>query len=593
MPIVKSQQVAYPSNIPFRIISKTIGSGTYASSVILFPPGTPLWLTAFPCRVRKACPLDKPNPVIAVKFINKNHAFKAGRLRPKQLNIELSLHKSVCGHQNIIRFLASGEDESWVWMALELAEGGDLFDKIEADEGCSQDVAHLYFVQLVNAISFCHGKGVAHRDIKPENMLLSKDGNLKLADFGLATQFAIPGKESHGYKKCGMVCGSPPYIAPEILEIGELNQKRKARGEETDGYLPQVADIWSCAIVLFVLLTGNTPWDSPNKKESYEYHDYITSAGRPQDELWNKVPPDALSLLRGMLNPVPGDRFKIQGIKSHPWFTRANEQLGRDGMVANPIQLATQMLEAMRIDFSAPIPASQVMQSQQHCDMMDVDNTPIPSQRLLEPGLRADFASTQPDTPAAEGAFDWEAPPRLTMQPFSASQDTRPICSQQLTTADILDALAEDPSQTQFTRIPVTQMSATQQARAFNDIVPSYSLTRFYSHFSFSAILPLLTSALHRLNVPVGSIPQSALEGREEIVSLHIKTVDPRKEPLRGTMVIERVQVRGHTMAVLEVLEVRFIKLKGDPVGWRRLFKQVAVLCQEAIPRKHDGSILT
>jgi len=583
----QSQQVAYPSNIPFRIISKTIGSGTYASSVFLSRK-TRLSLTTSLCSVRKACPLDKPNPVIAVKFINKSHAFKAGRLRPKQLNIELSLHKSVCGHQNIIRFLASGEDESWVWMALELAEGGDLFDKIEADEGCSQDVAHLYFVQLVNAIGFCHGKGVAHRDIKPENMLLSKDGNLKLADFGLATQFAVPGKESHGYKKCGMVCGSPPYIAPEILEIGQLNLKRKAHGEETEGYLPQIADVWSCAIVLFVLLAGNTPWDSPNKKESYEYHDYITSAGRPQDELWNKIPPAALSLVRGMLNPVPGERFKIQGVKSHPWFTRPNEQLGRDGMVANPIQLATQMLEAMRIDFTAQIPASQDAQNQEHNDAMDVDTTPNPSQQQPDPSWRAGFASTQPDTPAAEGTFDWEAPPRLTAQHISASQDMRPSYSQQLTTADILDAMAEDPSHAQITRIPVTQMSATQQARAFNDIVPSYSLTRFYSHFSFSAILPLLTSALHRLNIPVASVPQSALEGREDIVSLHIKAVDPRKEPLRGSMVVERVQVRGHTRAVLEVLEVRFIKLKGDPVGWRRLFKQVAVLCQEAIPRK-DG----
>ncbi|KAG9537609.1 hypothetical protein KCU79_g20593, partial [Aureobasidium melanogenum] len=108
-----SQAAPLPSNLPFRLVSKTIGSGAYAS-------------------IRKAVPKDKPKPVIAVKFINKEHAFRVGRLRPKQIELEISLHRQVSGHANIIRFLSHGDDQSWIWIAMELAEGGDLFDKIEA-----------------------------------------------------------------------------------------------------------------------------------------------------------------------------------------------------------------------------------------------------------------------------------------------------------------------------------------------------------------------------------------------------------------------------------------------------------------------------
>ncbi|KAF2863955.1 Pkinase-domain-containing protein [Piedraia hortae CBS 480.64] len=530
-----SPQVPLPSNIPFRIISKTIGSGTYAS-------------------VRKACPPHVSHPVIAVKFINKDHAYKAGRLRPKQLKIELSLHNHVTGHPNIIRFLAAGEDEHWVWMGMELAEGGDLFDKIEADEGCSLDVAHLYFVQLVRAMAYCHDKGVAHRDVKPENILLSKDGDLKLADFGLATQFALPGRNDN-IKKCSMVCGSPPYIAPEILEIGEVNRKRKNRGEDTPvGYMPNRADVWSCAIVLFVLLAGNTPWDSPNPAESYEYHDYLSSGvGRPQDELWQKVPSDVVGLLRGMLNPDPEKRLTLSEVMKLPWFCRNNEQLGPDGMVANPVKLATHMLEGLRIDFDAAVTASQAAAG------------PTPGT----------------ETPVNESmSWEWEEPPRSSSVMLKSS--TPPAPSQNITTADILDAVSEDPSQSQITRIPVTQMTATQQARAFNDIVPSYSLTRFYSHYTCEALVPLVLSALQTLNVSILAEEQNG----PDKFSIQIKALDPRRELLRGRVVVERVQIRGHSMSVLEVVEVRFIKAKGDPLGWRRLFKSVAVHCKEAIPRR-------
>lgn len=115
---------------------------------------------------------------------------------------------------------------------MEFAEGGDLFDKIgmvilcpylgetqtdrvrkEPDVGVPEDIAHFYFTQLISGVSFLHSKGVAHRDIKPENMLLDRDGNLKIADFGLASLFALKGQ----FKYSTTLCGSPPYVAPEVF----------------------------------------------------------------------------------------------------------------------------------------------------------------------------------------------------------------------------------------------------------------------------------------------------------------------------------------------------------------------------------------
>ncbi|EDN08705.1 conserved hypothetical protein [Histoplasma mississippiense (nom. inval.)] len=157
---------------------------------------------------------------------------------------------------------------------MELAEGGDLFDKIEADEGVGEDVAHVYFCQLVNAVGYMHSKGVAHRDIKPENILLSANGNLKIADFGLATLYEYRGET----KLSTTLCGSPPYIAPEVIKC-------------------------SNRVVLFVLLVGNTPWDSPTD-DSYEFVEYVKTNAKPSDELWERLPTAALSLLRGMMKVI-------------------------------------------------------------------------------------------------------------------------------------------------------------------------------------------------------------------------------------------------------------------------------------------------
>ncbi|KAI9730703.1 MAG: Chk1 protein kinase [Cirrosporium novae-zelandiae] len=532
--IPHSQLAPLPTQLPFKIISKTIGQGAYAC-------------------IKKARPIDQPQPIFAVKFIHKEYALRNGRLPKKQLDLEVTLHKYVGFHDNIIQFFDSGEDNTWRWVAMELAEGGDLFDKIEADSGVPEDIAHLYFTQLISAISYMHSKGVGHRDLKPENILLSADGMLKIADFGLATLFFYHGKR----KLCTTLCGSPPYIAPEVIAGSADKQRRKAG----TGYAADLVDIWSCGVILFVLLVGNTPWDEPTN-QSYEFTEYIRSNGRPKgDELWEKLPADALSLLRGMMKVDVDARFSLEDVRRHPWFTRKNRYLSDDGRLTDPISLATTMFESLRVSLDKEPDKTA------HPDQMEIESSPDWTKK---------FSSTQPETPSNDIMFDWERPPRLAAtEGFSTSQ---PVDNPNGRRSTWDSSLADDPTFSQFSQTPSVPISRTQLARRFRDILPSHTFTRFYSLWNFNLLLPLLTEALHRLGVPVAEVPISALEGEDDTTWIKVFTHDGRGCLLRGDILIERIHGDGGDLS-----EVTFNKSKGDPVEWRRFFKKVAVLCKDGV----------
>ena len=498
--------------------------------------------------------------MFAVKFIHKEFAIRHGRLSTQQLNLEITLHHRLEHHANIVQFFSAGEDPTWRWIAMELAEGGDLFDKIESDVGVGEDIAHFYFTQLISAVSYMHSKGVGHRDIKPENILLSAEGNLKIADFGLATLFMHNGVK----KLCKTSCGSPPYTAPEVMSY-DVKSSRKLE----KGYFGDLVDIWSCAVVLFVLLVGNTPWDEPLDR-SYEFHEYVKTNGRPDDELWHNLPSETLSLLRGMMRVEPTERFSLEEVRRHPWFTRKNQYLNLEGKLENPLALATQMLESMKIDFSQDPMNSQ--RSQRSGDVMDVDGQES----------KTNFASTQPETPSNDIIFDWERPPRVSAHNrISASQPLVNAINPASQEDDWDDRLAQEPSFSQFSTSPSVPISMTQYARQFGDIVPSHSLTRFFSRWPLNGLRSAILEALHRLGVPTSNTPPSTVGvGTDEITWIKIRTSDTRNCPLSGDVVMEWMAMGR---ADENMLEVNFVKAKGDPVEWRRFFKKVVVLCKDAV----------
>lgn len=511
-------------------------------------------------RIKKAVPLDSPTPVFAVKLIHKAYAVKHGRVSAKQLMMEVSLHSHVGQHPNVIEWFASGEDVNWRWIAMEFAEGGDLFDKIEADVGIREDIAHVYFAQLISGVSFIHSKGVAHRDLKPENILLSESGSLKIADFGMATMFEYKGQR----KTSTTLCGSPPYIAPEILACGRMDKRAPGSAK----YSPDLVDIWSCGVILFVLLVGNTPWDEPSQS-SWEFQEYLRTNGRSTDSLWARIPQDALSLLRGMMSVDPKSRFSFGQIRQHPWCTRHNPLLTPEGKVSDPVHLATQMLENLRIDFSQ-VPPPTPRQPQQSPDAMDIDS------RVGFDGI----SSTQPETPINDSAWDWERPSLRSLG--VAFSSTQPVARGDSTAGRdarrmFFDSLAEEPSMSQFSQNPGVPLTLTQAARRFRDIVPPESLTRFFSHMPPTLLVQMLRDALHQLNVPTPTVTPDLYS--DHIASVKVRAVDGRRQNLHG-----EIQVDKHRLPEeQELLDVRFVKIKGDPLEWRRFFKKVVVLCKDGV----------
>ena len=490
--------------------------------------------------------------MFAVKFVHKDYAARHGRITSKQIQMEVALHKHVGLHNNIIAFYNTGENDIWRWIAMELAEGGDLFDKIEADEGVGEDIAHVYFTQLVSAVAFMHSKGVGHRDIKPENVLLSADGNLKIADFGLATLFEYNGQT----KLSTTLCGSPPYIAPEVTQCSNKGQKK---GE---GYRADLADIWSCGVVLFVLLVGNTPWDSPSE-DSYEYSEYVKGTSESTDELWQRLPPATLSLLRGMMKINVASRFSMEDVRRHPWFTRANRFMSAEGKMSNPINLATSMFESLHIDFSKdPLASASQAAPANNGDAMDVD---LPSE-----DMRPKYPSTQPENIGDETLLDWDGPPHLTSGVHPASQP-KDLSNANNDPSLLTDYLMDDPSMSQFSATPSVPLSRTQNAQRFHDIVPPRNLTRFFSTWPLGLLVPRVCEALHVLHVPAS--PRSSESTSSALI--RVKCFDDRKCPLQGNIIVEIV-AEG-------LAEVEFVKVKGDPLEWRRLFKKVAVLCKDAV----------
>ncbi|CAN0919755.1 CBL-interacting serine/threonine-protein kinase 5 [Linum grandiflorum] len=153
-------------------------------------------------------------------------------------------------HPNVVELKEVMATKSKIFFVMEYVRGGELFAKVEKGK-LDEDVARKYFQQLISAIDYCHSRGVSHRDLKPENLLLDENGNLKVSDFGLS---ALP-EQIWNDGLLHTQCGTPAYVAPEVL--------RKK------GYDGAKADIWSCGVILFVLLSGYLPFLHENLMKMY------------------------------------------------------------------------------------------------------------------------------------------------------------------------------------------------------------------------------------------------------------------------------------------------------------------------------------
>ncbi|TFK47430.1 Pkinase-domain-containing protein [Heliocybe sulcata] len=260
----------------------------------------------------------------------------------KMLDKEMRIHAAL-KHPNVLEFFNAiivdltnrHQYVPGTYMLMEFAAGGDLFDKIVPDLGIGEEVAQLYFRQLVSGMEYVHSQGVCHRDLKPENLLLDAAGSLKITDFGLSSVYKL--KESGNTRLLTERCGSLPYVAPEL--------------NSDSPYQAEPIDVWGMGVILFTLLAGNTPWDEPTKN-SPEFRRYL-SGDILQEAPWKRLGREVLSLIVGLLNVDPTRRMTVPDIMQHPWYSRPST-IAAQGATALADHLTQPMRANGDYDIAAP-----------------------------------------------------------------------------------------------------------------------------------------------------------------------------------------------------------------------------------------------
>ncbi len=248
----------------------------------------------------------------AVKIIERD--VKTDEHVMEEVSIMNHLH-----HDNIVAVVDFFEEEDYYYIVMELMAGGDVFDRIIDLHNYTEKDARDVAKNILLAVDYMHQNGVVHRDIKPQNIFLeSKNSNsvIKIGDFGFAKRVHIP-------KSLNQRCGTPSYVAPEILK----NQP-----------YDQACDMWSVGVVLYVLLCGYTPFMEEQQEKMFErikVGDYTFD----QDD-WFQISAEAKNLIKGLLCTNPDRRLTAGQALRSTWITGvSNEQLLRNSLVESKRQL--------------------------------------------------------------------------------------------------------------------------------------------------------------------------------------------------------------------------------------------------------------
>ncbi|AAS52500.1 AEL185Cp [Eremothecium gossypii ATCC 10895] len=496
-------------------LGETIGQGTFAF-------------------VKTASLRADPQTIVAVKFVHVERC-KARGMTDEDLTREVVLQTRCAGHRHVVRVLDCNVSREYLWIAMELADGGDLFDKIEPDVGVDSEVARFYYQQLVRALTHLHEAcGVAHRDIKPENMLLDRAGNLKVADFGLATRF----RRRDGTRRLARDRrGTLPYLAPEV--VGER------------AYHADTADIWSAGVLVFVLLTGETPWSEPSVDDGM-FRAFVADGGNLSDGPWGKIGLVELNLLRKMLQQRPAARATLAQLRQHPWFKAPVVFADPDGMCADPAQLARRLLFKLRV----PLSDAAYVQFTQDAPCSG------PALTATQP-VENELAHLEHDS-------------------YNSKTPIFSQCNLDRATADELQKRPATQSVRFDREVAVMQFRDEVDPTLSFDFNPA-KFTKFFTADDMASVLPQLEFALRESSIPVRAgmydsfCELERIMGADKVfpVSIDIKARDRKGWLLSGIVCIREV-ADG-----LKV--VCFERKAGDPLEWRRLFKRIALFCRHLI----------
>ncbi|KAL6073073.1 MlkA protein [Balamuthia mandrillaris] len=227
-------------------------------------------------------------------------------------------------HENIVQVKDIFDGQRYFYIVLELATGGELFERI-ADHGrLEESEARKVFIQLLDAVGYLHSKGIVHRDIKPENILFANNSRrsprVKITDFGLARLFG----EQELMKT---LCGTPHYVAPEIVlqttsDTLTSNTKYKGYGKEVD--------VWSLGVILYLILSGMLPFDDDEQCELTLFEQIMEGIFGFEDPVWNTISFSAKHLIQSLMALNPKDRLTIEQAKAHPWIQQQQQKEAED-----------------------------------------------------------------------------------------------------------------------------------------------------------------------------------------------------------------------------------------------------------------------
>ncbi|XP_020805797.1 MAP/microtubule affinity-regulating kinase 3 isoform X16 [Drosophila serrata] len=254
---------------------KTIGKGNFAK-----------------VKLAKHLPTGKE---VAIKIIDKTQ-LNSGSLQ--KLFREVRIMKML-DHPNIVKLFQVIETEKTLYLIMEYASGGEVFDYLVLHGRMKEKEARVKFRQIVSAVQYCHQKRIIHRDLKAENLLLDSELNIKIADFGFSNEFT-PGS------KLDTFCGSPPYAAPELFQ-----------GKKYDG--PEV-DVWSLGVILYTLVSGSLPFDGSTLRELRER----VLRGKYRIPFYMST--DCENLLRKFLVLNPAKRASLETIMGDKWMNMGFEE---------------------------------------------------------------------------------------------------------------------------------------------------------------------------------------------------------------------------------------------------------------------------
>uniref|UniRef100_A0A8C7QJT8 non-specific serine/threonine protein kinase n=1 Tax=Oncorhynchus mykiss TaxID=8022 RepID=A0A8C7QJT8_ONCMY len=227
---------------------------------------------------------------VAIKIIDKTQLNPTSLQKVKEKPI-VSLLK--------LKLFEVIETEKTLYLVMEYASGGEVFDYLVAHGRMKEKEARAKFRQIVSAVQYCHQKKIVHRDLKAENLLLDADMNIKIADFGFSNEFTMG-------SKLDTFCGSPPYAAPELFQ-----------GKKYDG--PEV-DVWSLGVILYTLVSGSLPFDGQNLKELRE------RVVRGKYRIPFYMSTDCENLLKRFLVLNPSKRGTLEQIMKDRWINAGLEE---------------------------------------------------------------------------------------------------------------------------------------------------------------------------------------------------------------------------------------------------------------------------